>query len=118
MTTFVAQKATLAAAAPTYNVCTAADKFAAAPGGKYLLHYKNGATPTGILKVTDQVTQIPAGSTATAGFADLQVTTTMLATTESVVEIDNASRFIDGQGFVNLVNVTPTTLTVAIIGPL
>jgi hypothetical protein len=118
VTTFAAQKASLAAVAPTYNVCTTADKFPAAPGAKYLLHYKNGATPTGILKVTDTTSVVPAGSTATAGFADLQVTTSMLATTESIVEIDNASRFLDGQGFVNLVNVTPTTLSVAIIGPL
>jgi hypothetical protein len=118
MSTFVAQVASLAAAAPTYNVCTAADKFAAAPGAKYLLHYKNAATPTGVLKVTDQVTPIPPGSTASAGFADLQVTASLLASTEAVVEINNSSRFIDGQGFVNLVNGTPTTLTVAIIGPL
>lgn len=118
MTTFNAQKASLAAVAPTYNVCTVADKFAAAQGAKYLLHYKNGATPTGILKVTDQTTVIPPGSTAAAGFADLQVTTTMLATTETMVEIDNASRFMDSTGFINMVNVTPTTLTVAIIGPL
>lgn len=118
MTTFVAQKASLAAVAPTYNTCTAADKFAASPGAKYLLHYKNAATPTGVLKVTDTTSVIPAGSTAAAGFADLQVTTSLLASSEAIVELDNASRFIDGQGFVNMVNVTPTTLTVAIIGPL
>jgi hypothetical protein len=118
MTTFVAQALGTAAAAPTYNTCTAADKVAAVPGSKYLLHYKNGATPTGILKVTDQTTQIPAGSTAAAGFADLQVTTSLLATSETMQRIDNSSRFIDGQGFINLVNATPTTLTVAIVGPL
>lgn len=108
----------LVGVAPVYNTCTATDKFKAAPNSKYLLHYKNGATPTGVLKVTDQVTAIPPGSTASAGFADLQVTASLLASSETMSKIDNSSRFMDANGFINLSNGTPTTLTVAIIGPL
>lgn len=125
MTTFVAQKPTLAFAAPTYNACTVADKFAAVPGSKYMLHYKNGATPQASSsapnKVTDVTSPIPAGSAAVAGYADLLTSggTGIPATTEYVVQIDNSSRFIDGTGFINLVHPgTLTTMTVAILGPL
>lgn len=125
MSTFNAQKPSLAFVAPTYNVCTATDKFAAVQGGKYHLHYKNGATPqasgSSPNKVTDNTSAIPPGSAAVAGFADLLTSAGagMGATTESIVQIDNASRFIDGTGFVNLVHPgTLTTMTVAILGPL
>jgi hypothetical protein len=125
MTTFVAQKLGLTGVAPTYNTCTATDKFAAVPGAKYMLHYKNGATAqaTGGSNntITDSTTPIPAGSGAAAGFANAITIATpgMLSTTESVVEIDNSTRFMDAQGFINLNHPgTLTTVTVAIFGPL
>jgi len=125
VTTFNAQKPALAGIAPTYNVCTATDKFAAVPGSKYMLHYKNGATAqaTGGANntVTDSTTPIPAGSGAVAGFANAITIPTpgMLSTTESVVLIDNSTRFMDAQGFINLNHPgTLTTVTVAILGPL
>jgi uncharacterized protein involved in propanediol utilization len=108
----------LAGVAPTYNQCTAADKFKASPGAKYLLHYKNGATPATAVKITDQTTQIPVASGAAAGFADAIVAATIGASAEYINKIDNSSRFMDGQGYINLQATTPTTLTVAIIGPL
>lgn len=107
----------IAGVAPTYATASAADYFTAAQNGKYMLHYKNGATPTGILKVADSTTPVPAGSTAVAGFADLQVTASLAASAERVVWIDNVNRFRDANGRVNLSNGTPTTLTVAIFGP-
>jgi phage portal protein BeeE len=107
----------LAGVTPTYSAASAADYFTAAQGGKYMLHYKNGATPTTVLKVTDATTPVPAGSTAVAGFADLQVSAALGASAERVVWIDGVSRFRDANGRVNLVNGTPTTLTVAIFGP-
>lgn len=125
MTTFVAQQPGLAFVAPTYNAVTSADKFAALPGSRYVLHYKNGATPQASSsapnKVTDTTSQIPAGSAAVAGFADLLTSagTGMGATSEAVLYINNSSRFIDGTGFINLVHPgTLTTVTVAILGPL
>lgn len=114
------QKPALVGIAPTYTQCTVADKFLAAPGAKYMLHYKNGATPTGILKITDQTSAnaAPAGAVLSAGWSDVQtVPASMGATTEDVVWIDNSNRFRDGQGFVNLAHITPTTLSVAIFGP-
>lgn len=107
----------LAGAAPVYAVTSAADYFVAQANSKYMLHYKNAATPTTALKVTDPTTPVPAGSTAVAGFADLQVSAALGATTERVVWIDNSNRFRDANGRINLVNGTPTTLTVAILGP-
>lgn len=117
MTAFVQQPG-LSGAAPVYTQCTASDFFTAAPGANYLLHYKNGATPTGIVKVLDPATPIPPGSTAVAGFADLQVSTSILAAAERLVQIQNANRFRDATGKVQMTNGTPTTLTVCIIGPL
>lgn len=120
MTDFSAnvQRPGLTGVAPVYNTATATDKFAAAPNSKYMLHYKNGATPSGILKVTDPTTPIPPGSTASAGFADSQVTAALGASAEAICIIDNSTRFRDAQGFINLSHGTPTTVTVAIIGPL
>jgi hypothetical protein len=117
MTAFVHANS-LAGVTPVYTQATAADFFTAAPGSKYMLHYKNAATPTGILKVSDPSTPVPDGSTAVAGFADLQVSAALGATTEKVITIPNSSRFRDANGRINMVNVTPTTLTVAIFGPL
>lgn len=108
----------LAGVAPTYTQSTAADFFTAQPNSRYMLHYKNGATPTGIVKVLDPTTPVPAGSTAVAGFADLQVSASLGATTERVVWIDNSSRFRDANGRIQMTNGTPTTLSVAIFGPL
>lgn len=127
MTDFTAQvqRPGLLGVAPTYNACTATDKFAALPNSKYMLHYKNGATPqaTGGLpnKVTDQTTPTPAAASPGAGFADAvtQVTPGMGATSEFVSIIDTSTRFRDNLGFINLVHPgTLTTVTVAIIGPL
>lgn len=125
MTVLTARKQGLAFTAPNYQAVTAADKFAAVPSSKYLLHYKNGATAQASSsapnKVTDTTAVIPAGSASIAGFADLLTSagTGMGATSEATIEIDNSSRFIDGTGFINLVHPgTLTTITVDIIGPL
>lgn len=122
--TSAVQKPTLAGAAPVYTQCTAADKFAALPNSSYLLHYKNGATPQATAgsatTVVDSTSVAPAGSSPAAGYANsISIPTPgMLATTESVVLIDNSNRFRDGLGFINLVHPgTLTTMTVAIIGP-
>jgi hypothetical protein len=118
------QKPGLLGVAPTYNACTAADKFTAATGGRYMLHYKNGATPqaTGGLpnKITNPTAVVPPGASPAAGWQDAvtQVSPGMTATTEFVAWIDNATTFKDGTGFVNLVHPgTITTMTVAIFGP-
>lgn len=110
-------------AAPVYVAVSAADKFTAIPNAKYILHYKNGATPTasGAFTVTDTTTPTPDGSAAAAGFADLvtKAAGSMLASTELVCVIPNSSRFRDANGQINLVHGgTLTTVTVAILGPL
>jgi hypothetical protein len=122
MTDIVAQKPGLAGIAPTYIQATAADRFLALPNSKYMLHYKNGATPTGAgtFKITDATTPTPGAATPGAGFADAVVQNGgMLATTELVQEIDNSTRFRDATGFVNITHTgTLTTVSVAVIGPL
>jgi hypothetical protein len=124
MTDFTAnvQKPDLAGAVPTYNNCTAADFFVAAPNASYILHYKNGATAqtTGPNKVTDPTTPIPANSTATAGFADATdgLGAGLPASTERVRVINNSNRFRDANGRINLAHAgTLTTVQVAILGP-
>jgi hypothetical protein len=121
--TAAVQKPNLVGVTPTYTACTAADKFSAAANSRYLLHYKNGATPvaTSNFKITDQTSaaQAPAGAVLAGGWADdVSVPTPMAATSEQVVWIDNTNRFRDGQGFINLVHGgTLTTVSVAIFGP-
>ena len=115
----------LLGSAPTYVAVSAADKFAAQSGAKYMLHYKNGATPQATggspNKVTNPTAVAPPGSSPAAGWADLvtQASPGMLATTEFVSIIDNSTTYKDGTGFINLVHPgTLTTMTVAIMGPL
>lgn len=126
MTDFTAavQKPGLAGAAPTYSALTATDKFLAAPGARYLLHYKNGATTqaSGQNKIVDQVSnaQAPAAATLAGGWADAVTTggTFMGANAESTVIIDNSTRFRDALGFINLTHGgTLTTMTLQIVGP-
>lgn len=111
--------------APVYQAVSAADKFPGVPGSRYVLHYKNGATPqaSGATpnKLNDPTTPIPGGSSAVAGFADVATSgaTGMGATSEATVYIPNSSRHIDSQGFINLTHAgTVTTVTVDIYGPL
>lgn len=117
------QKPGVAGVTPTYTQCTTADKFAALPGSKYMLHYKNAATPTTQLYINEQVAVLPAGAvtpTAPTGgtkWSDVQISAALGATTERVCWIDNSNNFRDALGFVNLQHNTPTTLTVAIFGP-
>jgi hypothetical protein len=126
MTDFTAnvQLPGLAGLAPTYNTCTATDKFTAAPNSRYMLHYKNGATAqvTGGSNntVTDPTTPIPGASGLSAGFANAitKATPGYVASEERVVWIDNTNRFRDSTGAINLVHPgTLTTVTVAIFGP-
>lgn len=110
----------LVGVAPTYTQCTVADKFAVGSGGRYHLHYKNAATPTGALKITDQTSasQQPPGASLAGGWADAVTSPAgIAASSELDVWIDTPLRFKDGSGFINLVHVTPTTLSVAIEGP-
>jgi hypothetical protein len=111
------------AQAANYTPLAAADFFTAVPNSMYILHYKNGATPTGsgVFTVTDPTTPIPPGSGAVAGFADgiLKPTGVFAANAEFIARIGNSSRFMDATGKVNLVHGggTLTTATVAILGP-
>ncbi len=123
MTDIVPQKPGLAGIAPNYIAVTAADRFLALPNSKYMLHYKNGVTPTGAntFKITDTTTPTPGAATPGAGFADAVVQNSgMVASTELVQVIDNSTRFRDTNGFVNLTHTggTLTTVSVAVIGPL
>lgn len=123
MTAFV-QKPGYLGTTPTYTPCTAADKFSAVRGAKYMLHYKNGATAQASSsapnKVSDQTSLAPSGASPVAGSFDALTSggTGMGVTSELVSWIDNSTRFMDGQNFINLVHPgTLTTVSVAIFGP-
>jgi hypothetical protein len=123
LTAFV-QKPTRLGVAPIYTNVSAADKFLAQSGARYMLHYKNGVTAqaSGGLpnKVTNPTAVAPAGSSPAAGWADTvtQATPGMLATTEFVSWLDSSTELKDGSGFINLVHPgTVTTMQVAIFGP-
>lgn len=120
------QKPGLTGVAPTYTACTAADKFAASRGAKYMLHYKNGASAQATggspNKLTDQVNQAAnfPGAALSAGAFDAVTLASpgMTASSELVVYIDNADRFRDATGYINMVHPgTVTTMSVAIFGP-
>jgi len=128
MTAFIQDPTASNVVTPTYTACTATDKFLAGQGSRYMLHYKNGATPTaGAIYVSEKQAQAPAGAlplvngVPSTKWSDLQVIPIggIAATTEKVVVIDNITPYIDSLGFVNLLHGgTLTTLTVAILGPL
>jgi hypothetical protein len=117
------QKPGVSGLTPTYTQCTAADKFSALPGGRYMLHYKNAATPTTQLYINEQVAVLPNGAVTPAAptggtkWSDVQVSAALGATTERVCWIENSNNYRDALGFINLQHNTPTTLTVAIFGP-
>lgn len=123
--TSAVQKPGYTGIAPTYTALTGTDKFAAVPNGRYMIHYKNGATSmaAGTLTVTNvaDAAAPPAGSTPAAGWADIvTVPNFMAANTELVVWIPNATPYRDNLGFVNLSKTgSPvfTTVTAAIFGP-
>lgn len=108
----------LAGIAPTYTAVTASDTFTAAPNTRYMLHYKNGATPTGAgaFKITDATTPTPAGASPGGGFADAVVQNAgMGATTELITVIDNSTRFLNASKVITLTHTgTLTTVTVGI----
>jgi hypothetical protein len=123
MSAFV-QKPGYLGVAPTYTAVTAADKFLAVRNARYMLHYKNGATAQASSsapnKVIDQTSLAPAGASPVAGSFDALSSggSGMGATSELVSWIDNSTRFMDGQNYINLVHPgTLTTVTVAIFGP-
>jgi hypothetical protein len=108
---------------PNYQTCSAADKFTAT-GGRYILHYKNGAggavttiwakntaaAPTGTF---------PANAAGAADPFDLRLSNGIAISTEGITVIPDASVYADATQFVNLVhNGVAGPLTVAIYGPL
>lgn len=112
------QAPSAAGVTPSFGTCNASDFFTAQPNACYVLHYVNGATPTGALAVVDATTQPPSGATPAAGWANLVHTPASLgASTQKKVTIGNSSRFRDSNGRINLTHVTPTTLTLNIEGP-
>jgi len=118
MTDFNQQRPTLVSTEPVYTQCTATDRFAAAQTGSYMLHYKNGATVSGSLKVVDQTTQAPeAAAGAGVGWANVEVSAALGANKERTLWIGNAGRFRDANGYVNLTHAIPTTVTLAVFGP-
>lgn len=121
MTTFVAQNPGVAGVDRTLNTPTATDKFAAAPGSRYVLIYQVGATPTGAgtFKVVDQTSVEPDGADLDAGWADLVVQDGgMLANATIQSQIPNSNRFRDAQGFINLTHTgTLTDTRLSILGP-
>lgn len=123
LTTSTVRQVGIAGAAPVYTAISASDTFKPQPNARYILHYKNGATPTGagVFSVTDPTTPVPAGSAATPGFADavIKANGVFAATTELIAQIPNSNRFMDANGNITLVHGggTLTTVSVAILGP-
>lgn len=107
---------------PTFTQCTAADKFSAQAGSKYMLHYRNGATTATNVYIAEKAASSPAGSTpatptGATKWSDALVVASIGSTTDRIVFIDYVAPYIDTLGFVNVVATTPTTLTLAIYGP-
>lgn len=126
MTVFTPQKPNVATPlTPSFTACTTSDKFQSNGGGTWILWYRNGATPTTQLYITDQNTSVPPGAatpglpTGATNWSDAQVSAALGATTDRVIAIDavNIAQYTDALGFVNLKHNTPTTLTLAVLGP-
>lgn len=111
-----------ATATPVFTQCTAADKFQAQAGSKYLLYYRNGGTPTATCWIREQAAVAPLGTAPAvpAGavkWSDAAIAAVIGATSDRAVMIDVVAPFIDSLGFVNLIHNTPTTLTLCVMGP-
>lgn len=107
---------------PVFTACTAADKFQAQAGSKYLLYYRNAATPTATLWIREQAAVAPLGTTPAipAGavkWSDAAIAASIGATSDRAVFIDVVGPYIDSLGFVNLIHNTPTSLTLCVMGP-
>jgi hypothetical protein len=110
---------------PTFTACTTSDKFQSNGGGTYILWYRNGATPTTQLYIVDQNTTVPAGAatpavpTGATNWSDALITSALAASSDRVIAIDdiNMAQYTDSTLFVNLKHNTPTTLTLAVLGP-
>jgi len=108
---------------PNYQSCSAADKFLAKAGQRFMLHYKNGATAAGTVFLNEQRAATPRGAVPAAAsgatkWSDVRIAASVGANSELVEWIDDAGPFIDAAGFVNLQHGgTVTTLTLLILGP-
>lgn len=126
MTIFTAQRPSVSAPlTPTFTACTTNDKFQSNGGGTWVLWYRNGATPTTQLYITDQNVSVPPGAatpavpTGATNWSDALISAAVGASADRVIVIDGANiqQYTDTTLFVNLKHNTPTTLTLAVLGP-
>lgn len=110
----------------TYTACTAADKFQSNGGGSWILLYNNGATPTTQCYVKNTTPTVPPGAntpstpTGAAEWSDKVISNAIAASTNGfcvVIDSTSIAQFTDSTQFVNLIHNTPTTLSVAVLGP-
>jgi hypothetical protein len=126
MTTLTTTKPNVGnAITPTFTQCTASDKFQSNGSGTWILVYVNGATPTTQCYITDQNVSVPAGAavpsipTGATNWSDALISAAIGASATRIIAIDavNIAQYTDATQFVNLKHNTPTTLTVAVLGP-
>lgn len=122
MTSAVQRPAVGNTVTPTFTQCTTADKFAAQAGSKYMLWYRNAATPATSGYINEKAAVAPLGTapavpSGATKWSDALIQAPIPASSDRVVFIDVVAPFIDANGFVNLQHVVPTTLTLAIMGP-
>lgn len=122
MTSAIARPSVGNTVTPTFTQCTVADKFAAQAGSKYMLHYRNAATPATSAYINEKVATAPLGTapavpSGATKWSDALIGAPIPATSDRIVFIDAVTPYIDSLGFVNLQHVVPTTLTLAIYGP-
>lgn len=83
------------------------DRFQAVEGGSYLIHVVNGDATPKTLTIDDPTAVTPVGATAFNPDAALVVTNG----TSRIFNLDNASRFRDANGWVNLSWSATTSVT-------
>jgi hypothetical protein len=87
----------------------------AAVGARYLLLFRNTGGSASVPTIDDPTSTTPVGATA---FNPDLVGASVPATTGATAGLIDAGRFRDASGNINMTFTNPTSLTVAVIGPL
>ena len=112
MALIAAQSPSIAAAAPVYSAVAASDTIDGTPGGRLLLHIKNGGASPDNVVIDDPNTILPPGGSLADTARDVAFTVTNAQ--ERMIVID-AARFTNpATGLITLTHSFTTSVTIGV----